>query len=111
MAGCGSAWAWSVCRRLGVDETWPRMKFLLYGWLFATGTISAIVFLFMSIMLCIYLSNEDWRHRESFPVGFLACVALGSLLLVPGIRTERACRKKMKTTAEPPPKTPAQETT
>jgi len=97
MAGAGSAWGWSVCRRLGVSETWQRLKLLLYGWSAAAGVCSLVVFLCCGIVFLLSFSFD--LTQDPMPAGFWIALAVsgpGSLLIIPAIRTELACRRKAK---------------
>jgi len=103
MAGAGSTWGWSVCKRLGVGETWQRLKFLLYGWLLVPGVCCGIVFMLACANFLIK-NNIMVGHGETVDelFRFLVAPTFGSLLMIPAIRTERACRRKAKAAAIPP---------
>jgi hypothetical protein len=105
ITGACSAWGWSVFKRLGVHETWPRLKLLFYGWLMLAGFGCMGVFL-------LHLFGAEREPATTGSCIALAIWGLGSLLIIPAMRTELACRRKAKAegnqqTLKPPPSTQA----
>ena len=84
--GCGSAWGWSVASRLQINDTFPRLKMLFYGWLMTAGSACLAISL-VEILLCI-------SGTTGTPSIFIF-TAPGSFLVIPGIRTELSCSRML----------------
>ncbi|MCY3023615.1 MAG: hypothetical protein NTW87_31940 [Planctomycetota bacterium] len=90
LMGIGSAWGWSVSKRLGEEDAWQRIKHLAFGWLLVVGGFCLPVFLLFTLILLI-------EHESMISEMKMAYVLLfqGSFLVIPGVLTELKCRKKL----------------
>lgn len=79
----GSAWGWGQARRMGVDQPWPRLRLLLYGWLLVVGSLAGLMALFLSIVLVL----SGARNDDTVLIWLVTLLL--TPLVIPAIATER----------------------
>jgi len=90
-AGAGSAWGWSMSRRMKIVDGRARLKLLAVGWALTVGSLSGFFVAFVSLI---------WiTERRSFPweiTPYFIAAGFATLLTAPGIIMELKWRRSTK---------------
>ena len=90
-AGAGSAWGWSMSRRMRIVDGKARLKFLAIGWALTVGSLSVFFLAFVSLVWVVERSSFPWEITPYFIGAIFA-----TPLIAPGIKMELKWRRSVR---------------